>query len=314
MIRVGTLFSGIGAAEYALRKLGIEHKIVFAGDIDKYVKQSYFANYEITEDRWHNDVTQFDAKPYEGEIDILIGGSPCQSFSLAGNMQGFNDTRGTLFFEYARVLNECKPKAFIFENVRNLMNHDKGKTFQIIQNTFRELGYNIFYQVLNASDYGVPQTRRRIFIVGFRADVKSFNFPEPIPLTTTVQDLLEDNVDEKYYLNEGFINNYVLAEEGNWNRKPEVNKPIASTLTTRMGSLRATQDNYQSINGRLRKLTPREGLRLMGYGDDFEIVCSNTQLYKQIGNSIVVNVIEGVINNVINQIKGNEQTKKESYS
>ena len=302
MIRVGTLFSGIGAAEYALKKLGIEHQIVFAGDIDKFVKKTYFANYEISEDRWHNDITQFDATPYKGEIDVLVGGSPCQSFSLAGRMQGFNDTRGTLFFEYARVLQECNPKAFIFENVRNLMNHDKGKTFQIIQNTFKELGYKIFIKVLNASDYGIPQTRRRIFVVGFRDDIESFEFPEPIPLTKTVQDLLEEDVDEKYFLNEGFINNYVLAKEDRWNRKPEVNKPIASTLTTRMGTLRAEQDNYQSINGRLRKLTPREGLRLMGYGDDFKMVCSNTQLYKQIGNSIVVDVIGGVLKKVIDQL------------
>lgn len=302
MVKVGTLFSGIGAAEYALRKLGIEHQIVFAGDIDKFVKKTYFANYDVSEDSWHNDVTQFDATPYKGQIDILVGGSPCQSFSLAGRMQGFDDTRGTLFFEYARVLKECNPKAFIFENVRNLMNHDKGKTFQIIQNTFKELGYKIFIQVLNASDYGIPQTRRRIFVVGFRDDVESFEFPKPIPLTKTVQDLLEKDVDEKYFLNEGFINNYVLAKEDRWNRKPEVNKPIASTLTTRMGTLRAEQDNYQSINGRLRKLTPREGLRLMGYGDDFKMVCSNTQLYKQIGNSIVVDVIGGVLRQVISKL------------
>lgn len=302
MVKVGTLFSGIGAAEYALRKLGIEHQIVFAGDIDKFVKKTYFANYDVSEDSWHNDVTQFDAIPYKGQIDILVGGSPCQSFSLAGRMQGFDDTRGTLFFEYARVLKECNPKAFIFENVRNLMNHDMGKTFQIIQNTFKELGYKIFIQVLNASDYGIPQTRRRIFVVGFRDDVESFEFPKPIPLTKTVQDLLEKDVDEKYFLNEGFINNYVLAKEDRWNRKPEVNKPIASTLTTRMGTLRAEQDNYQSINGRLRKLTPREGLRLMGYGDDFKMVCSNTQLYKQIGNSIVVDVIGGVLRQVISKL------------
>jgi DNA (cytosine-5)-methyltransferase 1 len=114
--------------------------------------------------------------------------------------------------------------------------------------------------------------------------------------------LLEEDVDEKYFLNEGFINNYVLAKEDRWNRKPEVNKPIASTLTTRMGTLRAEQDNYQSINGRLRKLTPREGLRLMGYGDDFKMVCSNTQLYKQIGNSIVVDVIGGVLRQVISKL------------
>lgn len=314
MLKVGTLFSGIGAAEYALKNMGIDYEVVFAGDIDKFVKKTYFANYKMNENKWHNDITEFDATPFEGQVDLLIGGSPCQAFSSAGKQLGFEDTRGTLFFEYARILNECKPKAFIFENVRNLVNHDKGKTFEVITNTFKELGYKIHYQVLNASDYGIPQTRRRIFIVGFKDIDEPFLFPDAIPLTATVQDLLESEIDEKYFLNQGFIDNYVFAECGSWNRHPEVNKPIASTLTTKMGSLRASQDNYQTLDGRLRKLTPREGLRLMGYGDDFKIVCSNTQMYKQIGNSIVVNVIGLIIENVYQYLNKYGQTKEKSYT
>ena len=303
MLRVGTLFSGIGAAEYALRKMGVEHQVLFAGDIDKYVKKAYFANYNMEQTEWHNDVTTFDAKPYEGKIDVLIGGSPCQSFSAVGNLQGFEDTRGTLFFEYARVLSECKPEAFIFENVKNILYHDGGRTFKVILDTFKSLGYNVSYKVLNAVDYGIPQVRNRVFVVGFKNHSINYEFPDPQPLTLTVQDLLEQEVDERYFLNQRYIDNYVFTQWGTWNKNPQVDKPIASTLTCKMGCLRATQDNYQTHNGRLRKLTPREGLRLMGYGDDFNIVCSNTQTYKQVGNSIVVDVIGAVLTNIIKALE-----------
>lgn len=303
MLRVGTLFSGIGAAEYALRKMGVEHQVLFAGDIDKYVKKAYFANYNMEQTEWHNDVTTFDAKPYEGKIDVLIGGSPCQSFSAVGNLQGFEDTRGTLFFEYARVLNECKPEAFIFENVKNILYHDGGKTFNIILETFKSLGYKVTYKVLNAIDYGIPQVRNRVFVVGFKDHNINYNYPDPKPLDLTVQDLLEEKADSKYFLNQGFLDNYVFVQWGTWNRHPKVDKPIASTLTTKMGTLRATQDNYQTQDGRIRKLTPREGLRLMGFGDDFNIVCSDTQTYKQVGNSIVVDVIGAVLEEIIKELQ-----------
>ena len=303
MLRVGTLFSGIGAAEYALRKMGIEHQVLFAGDIDKYVKKAYFANYDMEQTEWHNDVTTFDATPYEGKVDILIGGSPCQSFSAVGNLQGFEDTRGTLFFEYARILNECKPQAFIFENVKNILYHDGGKTFNIILETFKSLGYKVTYKVLNAIDYGIPQVRNRVFVVGFKDHNINYNYPDPKPLNLTVQDLLEEKADSKYFLNQGFLDNYVFVQCGTWNRHPKVDKPIASTLTTKMGTLRATQDNYQTQDGRIRKLTPREGLRLMGFGDDFNIVCSDTQTYKQVGNSIVVDVIGAVLEEIIKELQ-----------
>lgn len=303
MLRVGTLFSGIGAAEYALRKMGVEHQVLFAGDIDKYVKKAYFANYDMEQTEWHNDVTTFDATPYEGKVDILIGGSPCQSFSAVGNLQGFEDTRGTLFFEYARILNECKPQAFIFENVKNILYHDGGKTFNIILETFKSLGYKVTYKVLNAIDYGIPQVRNRVFVVGFKDHNINYNYPDPKPLDLTVQDLLEEKADSKYFLNQGFLDNYVFVQCGTWNRHPKVDKPIASTLTTKMGTLRATQDNYQTQDGRIRKLTPREGLRLMGFGDDFNIVCSDTQTYKQVGNSIVVDVIGAVLEEIIKELQ-----------
>ena len=141
VVRIGTLFSGIGAAEHALKRLKVKSEIVFAGDIDPHVKASYFANYGITEDRWHDDVHNFNAKPYKDKVDIVIGGAPCQAFSMVGKRGGLADTRGTLFHEFARVIRECQPKVFIFENVRGLLSHDNGNTWDVIQKKFKKLGY-----------------------------------------------------------------------------------------------------------------------------------------------------------------------------
>lgn len=178
-VRIGTVFSGIGAIEYAFKRLGIRHKIVFAGDINSKCKQTYFANYDIEEHQWHTDVCNFDAKPYIDKVDIVVGGAPCQAFSTVGAQLGFEDTRGTLFREFARVIKECKPKLFIFENVQGLFKHDGGKTWEVIKHTFENYcGYDIHYQLLNARDYGIPQTRERLFCVGFK---KPTNFKYPAP-------------------------------------------------------------------------------------------------------------------------------------
>ena len=186
--------------------------------------------------------------------------------------------------------------------MKNILYHDGGKTFHIILETFKSLGYKVTYKVLNAIDYGIPQVRNRVFVVGFKDHNINYNYPDPKPLDLTVQDLLEEKADSKYFLNQGFLDNYVFVQWGTWNRNPKVDKPIASTLTTKMGTLRATQDNYQTQDGRIRKLTPREGLRLMGFGDDFNIVCSDTQTYKQVGNSIVVDVIGAVLEEIIKEL------------
>ena len=161
-LRVGTSFSGIGAIEHALNRLGIKTEIVFAGDIDAHCKEAYFANYNIKEERWHDDVHDFDATRYKGSIDLFVGGAPCQAFSLRGKHGGFEDTRGTLFREFARIVIECHPKVFIFENVRGMLSHDKGHTWKIIKETFEnDCDYDIYFQVLNAKDYGIPQRRER---------------------------------------------------------------------------------------------------------------------------------------------------------
>ena len=359
-IRLGTLFTGIGAIEQAFKRLKLKHKIVFAGDIDKAVKESYLANYKIDKKDWHDDIQEFSAKKYKYKIDLLVGGSPCQSFSMVGKRGGLEDARGTLFYDFARVVNESKPKVFIFENVQGMLSHDKGRTWSVMQNIFNELGYSIFYKVLNSKDFGVPQHRNRIFVIGFRKKTKNFKFPDPIPLESTMQDYLEDyvdskfflkekgvkfvtsmknqkksytqingnialcqkanqqfnwhgdfvfektqkklkfdehlfeinEIDEKYYLSDK-VTSYVLAKgTKNFKTNNKTDLKVARPLLQSMHKMhRAGVDNYVTHTGRIRKLTPRECLRLMGFRDDFKIVVSNTQLYRQAGNSIVVDVL-----------------------
>ena len=214
VVRIGTLFSGIGAAEHALKRLKVKSEIVFAGDIDPHVKASYFANYGITEDRWHDDVHAFNAKPYKGKVDIVVGGAPCQAFSIAGFKGGFKDTRGTLFFDVARILQEKHPDAFFLENVKGLYGHDKDRTLNVILHTLREdLGYYVpDPQIMNARDFGVPQNRERIFIVGFRnkAAASRFSYPKPLGIHTTIADILENKeVSVKYYLSNQYLRTLV---------------------------------------------------------------------------------------------------------
>ncbi|WP_433779821.1 DNA cytosine methyltransferase [Flavobacterium anhuiense] len=357
-IRLATMFSGIGSIEHALERLDLKSEIVFACDNDKHVKQSYFANYEISEKSWYEDVKQIDGSKYKGGIDLLVGGSPCQSFSMVGKRRGFEDTRGTLFYEFARVIKESQPKVFIFENVKGLVNHDKGNTFKVIKETFKELGYKIDYQLLNSKDYGIPQHRERIFVVGFRDTETQFHFPEAIPLEYKMQDFLEDYTDSKYYLKEKGVK-FVTSTKNRNKRYTQINGEIALcqkanqqfnwhgdfvfeeaessfndfifnvndveekyylsektkayVLATGTKSFKTTVgtdleiarpilqsmhkmhrsgvDNYVTHNkGKIRKLTPRECLRLMGFKEDFKQVVSDTQMYRQAGNSIVVNV------------------------
>lgn len=177
-IRIGTLFSGIGAIEHAFRRLNLNHSITFAGDIDPHVRQSYFANYEIAASHWHNDVTEFSAKKYKGKLDLLVGGSPCQAFSMVGKRLGLEDIRGTLFYDFARIVKETQPKVFIYENVKGLTNHDNGRTWKVVQDVFHDLGYQINSKILNSKDYGIPQHRERIFVVGFKDKDVEFSFPQ----------------------------------------------------------------------------------------------------------------------------------------
>ena len=377
-LRLGTVFSGIGAIEHSLKRLGLNHEIVFAGDIDNKVKESYFANCKISEDQWHNDISKFSAKKYKNKVDLVVGGSPCQSFSMVGKRLGLEDARGTLFYDFARVIDESKPKVFIFENVKGLLNHDEGKTWFIIKNIFEELGYKIFHSVLNSVNFGIPQNRSRLFVVGFKNNREKFQFPEPIDLEHTMQDFLEDFAESKYYLkekgvkfvtskknqeksytqingnialcqkaNQQFnwhgdfildkINNldfdehifqvnkvnkkYYLSEkvskyvlsEGTKNFKTKVGTDlkVARPLLQSMHKMhRAGVDNYVTHTGKIRKLTPRECLRLMGFRDSFKMVTSDTQLYRQAGNSIVVDVLIAILKQIdITRFSKNEKKK-----
>lgn len=358
-LRIGTLFSGIGAIEHALERLDINHKIIFAGDIDKFVKQSYYANYASKLQDWHDDITLFDAKPYLNQLDLVVGGSPCQAFSMVGKRLGLEDVRGTLFYDFARVIDECKPKIFIYENVKGLLNHDGGRTWEVVQDVFHDLGYKIYSQILNSRDFGIPQNRERIFVIGFKDENQDFSFPNPIKLESTMQDFLEDYIDSKFYLKEKGVKfvtssknknkrytqingevmlcqkanqqfnwhgdfvfeacnlqefdefifdvneveeKYYLSEKvktyvlaggtKNFKTSTKTDLPIARPLLQSMHKMhRAGVDNYVTHTGRIRKLTPRECLRLMGFRDSFQIAVSNTQMYRQAGNSIVVNVL-----------------------
>lgn len=333
-IRLGTTFSGIGAIEHAFQRLGLKFKIQFAGDIDSNCKKAYFANYNIKEEQWHDDIHDFNAKPFKSKVDLLVGGAPCQAFSMVGARHGFDDTRGTLFREFARVIKECKPKVFIFENVQGLLSHDNGKTWEVIKNTFEEYcGYNVYYQQLNSKNYGIPQHRERLFCVGFRKKT-NFRYPAPIELKYRMYDFLEDWEDTKYYIkskgvkfitpreagnleNEQFdefifpvkevadkyylsekVAKYVLAVGTKNFRTPvKTDLEVARPLLQSMHKMhRAGVDNYvtyrkdRGVNG-IRKLTPRECYRLMGFKDSFNIVVSDTSAYQEAGNSIVVDVL-----------------------
>ena len=225
-VNLATLFSGIGSIEQAFRRLKIKHNIIFAGDIDPFVKQSYFANYKINEEDWHDDITKFSALKYKNKVDLLVGGSPCQAFSMVGKRKGLEDTRGTLFYDFARVVNEVQPKIFIYENVKGLLNHDGGKTWDVVQSVFQSLGYKLYAKVLNSKDYGIPQHRERIIVVGFKDHDVDFIFPSPIPLTRTMQDFLEDYTDSKYYLKEKGIK-FVTSTKNKMKRYTQINGNIA---------------------------------------------------------------------------------------
>ena len=189
---------------------------MFAGDIDPHVKNTYFGNYDLDEKDWHDDINNFSAEKYKYNIDLLVGGSPCQSFSMAGNRGGLEDTRGTLFYEFMRIVKECRPRVVIFENVKGVLSHDKGNTWKIMQQAFSELAFkgskNPSYKwnskILNSADYGIPQSRNRLFVVGVRKDLISkldsnnIEFPTPIDLEKTMQDFLEDEIDSSFYMTE----------------------------------------------------------------------------------------------------------------
>lgn len=300
-MRVVSLFSGIGGLDLGFINQGFD--LIYANDNDKFAVQTYRANYkhEIIE----SDIEDVDPNEIP-EHDILIGGFPCQPFSLMGKERGFEDTRGTLFFNIVEIIkfhieNKIPPKVIVLENVRRLLTHDKGNTFSVIKSTLEDLGYKIFYKVLNSADYGVPQTRNRIFLVCFYNHQAKFEFPETIKLDKTLHDILEQKVDEKYFLSERIIPTILAHGSKNYYSKSEIDLDIARPLCATMHKMhRANQDNYVTQDGRIRRLTPREAARLQGFPDDFVFPVSDTQAYRQCGNAVTVNVAEAIAKEIKN--------------
>ena len=406
-LRVGTLFSGIGAFEEALKQLKVPHQIKFAcdnGEIDlvlldnpkerkiyldlnrrvrkldakekdklnhykniinqrveeirdhcyhlptkeqrtkfvndlyrqyegerrNYVRESYLANYDIEPNDFHPDIRFMRGDDYVGQVDILVGGSPCQSFSTYGKKQGLEDARGTLFYDYARIIQESQPKVFIYENVAAIKSNDNGHTWETMLSVWDSLGYKIFPEVLNAVDYDHPQLRRRVFIVGIRTDIckTKYQFPAKKELTKKSSDFLEKGpIPLKYYLGKGGFTWITTYEKHK--RRSRVNQDIIGCQTANqqdnwIGDFRIEhprpehyadsrifigkydfQDGKGMVDAVGRKLTPRECLRLMGFSDKFRIVVDDHQAYHQSGNSIVVPVLKEIILTLIPYLKDN---------
>lgn len=298
------LFAGIGGIRRPYQKLG--GTCVFSSEIDKFAIQTYEANWGETPS---GDITKINEKDIPS-FDILLAGFPCQAFSIAGKRKGFDDTRGTMFFEIERILEYHKPKCFMLENVKGLLSHDKGNTFRVMKDILEnKLGYKIYYQVLNAKDFGVPQNRERIIIVGFKNHDIKFEFPKPTGIKTKLGDILEKDVPEKYTISDKIWASHQRRKEmhkakGNgfgyslFNEK----SPYTSTISARYykdGSEILVEQKGKNP----RKLTPREAARLQGFPDDFKLVVSDLQCYKQFGNSVPTKMIEAVANNVIKALE-----------
>ena len=301
------LFCGIGGFRLALESLGA--KCVFSCDKDRQARKTYQANFG---EEPEGDITTIAADSIH-DFNILCGGFPCQPFSIAGKQRGFKDTRGTLFFEIARIAKVKQPEVVFLENVANLARHDNGNTLRVILDTLDGLGYNVHYQVLNAAYYGVPQIRKRIYFVCFRKDLQvDFSFPKPTFEDVAVEDYLEENVDEKYYLDINSItfykpdtdvrqlDTYRMGYIGSISQGRRVYgvKGCAPTfVVSARGPAGSTEAYY--INGRVRRLTPYESKRIMGFPDDFVFPVREERIYQQLGNSVAVPVVRMIAEKIV---------------
>lgn len=300
------LFAGIGGIRLGFESVG--GKCVFSSEFDEDACKTYEANFG---EHPSGDITKIEAKDIP-DFDILLGGFPCQAFSIIGKKEGFaNETCGTLFFEIERILREKRPPAFMLENVRNLTAHDGGNTFRVIKDHLHALGYHVYARVLNALDYGVPQKRERIIIVGFLNDVR-FTFPDPVPVEErkTLSDILEENVDSKYYVSERIKTSRLERLKDKNYPKPYIShENMAGSITPHpySSALRAgASANYILINDE-RRPTEREMLRIQGFPDTFKIVVPYGQVKHQCGNSVAVPVIKAVAKEMIKALKAFEE-------
>jgi DNA (cytosine-5)-methyltransferase 1 len=296
------LFAGVGGIRIAFEK--VKGECVFTSEWDKFSQITYEANFK---DKPDGDITKIEVQDIP-KHDILLGGFPCQPFSNAGLKQGFDDTRGTLFFDVARIIDYRKPSMILLENVKGFVNHDKGRTMKIVTETLEELGYNVFYKVLNARDFGVPQNRERIYIVGInkrKLGSIGFVFPTPPYKEVKVGDILETKVDDKYTLSNKLWQGHKrrLKEhraKGNgfgyslFNRESKYTSTISARYYKDGSEILIEQKGKNP-----RKLTPREAARLQGFPENFKIPVSDAQAYKQFGNSVAVPVVTAVAREMI---------------
>ena len=300
------LFAGIGGIRLGFESVG--GRCVFSSEIDEDACKTYEANFG---EHPSGDITKIEAGDIP-DFDILLAGFPCQAFSIIGKKEGFaNETCGTLFFEVERILKEKRPKAFMLENVRNLVAHDNGNTFKVIKKHLEALGYHVHAKVLNALEYGVPQKRERIIIVGFLENVL-FSFPESVPENErkTLSDILEADVDKKYYVRDQIRESRLARLKNKEYPKPYIShENMAGSITPHpySSALRAgASANYILINDE-RRPTEREMLRLQGFPDDYKIVVAYGKMKKQCGNSVAVPVIKAVAREMLTSLKQHEQ-------
>lgn len=315
-----SLFSGIGGIDLGFEFAGF--KTVWANDFDKFAVQSYRANV-------NNRIELGDIRIVKDHIpghDVLVGGFPCQPFSTLGKLQGFEDekNRGTLFFEIMDIITKHDTKVVVLENVKNLVNHDGGKTFDRIRKELDKAGYDVNYQILNTQDYGIPQRRNRVFIVAFNRKffrTGEFQYPAKEELKVTTQDLLDENVAEKYFLTKKLEPTILGKGTKGYIVTPTIDLPISKTLTATMHKMhRASQDNYvtdhknydKNVTDKekripIRKLTPNECRKLQGFPSDWTQVVSDCQAYKQFGNAVTVDVAYKVACKVMEYIETNKK-------
>lgn len=295
MLRIIDLFAGIGGIRLGVEQAFENTKCVFSSEIDKDACVSYEANFN---EYPKGDICDIKASDIP-DFDMLLAGFPCQPFSQAGKKQGFLDERGGMFFEVLRVLKAKMPPVFLLENVKNLKSHNGGKTLEIMINELKKLGYNVYHEVLRARDFGVPQNRERIYIVGFLEKV-DFSFPKTLKTPTRLGDILEKNADEKYTISDKLWAGHRARKERNKASGKgfgyslfNENSPYTNTISARYYK-DGSEILIEQIGKNPRKLTPREAARLQGFNDNFKIVVSDAKAYKQFGNSVAVPVIYAI--------------------
>lgn len=306
------LFAGIGGIRQAFEDENTE--CVFSSEWDKFAQQTYEANFD---EKPHGDITEVNEADIP-EHDVLLAGFPCQPFSNIGKREGFsNETQGTLFFDIARILNHHKPKMFLLENVPGILTIQQGKTFEVIMQTLQDLGYNVFYEVLDAQDFGLPQVRKRVIIIGYRTDLNITHFAFPSGTNkpkVPIKSILENNP-EGYTISKHLQEKYLFKKDDG---KPQI---VNHKSNIQVKTLVSTYHKIQRLTGTfvvggdtgLRLFSELECKRLMGFDDDFIIPVSRTQMYRQFGNSVAIPVIKAVADQMKLQIQTPELFSKKSY-